>query len=90
MRDNPREGELDSADDVRRRCKKNSPCISSCIEREKKALTAAAEVEKVYSGQTGEGPGENALLVHLHSRHRHNDVSSKQNLRRYLLMLRKI
>jgi len=31
MRENPVGGELDPADDVRRRCKKNSPSVLSCI-----------------------------------------------------------
>jgi len=31
MQDNPEDGELDSAADVRRRCKKNFPSILFCI-----------------------------------------------------------
>jgi len=31
MRDNSKGGKLDPADDVRRRCKKNSPSVISCI-----------------------------------------------------------
>jgi len=43
MRDNPG-GELDPAVDVCRRCKKNSPSVSSCIsKRTKKAVAVAAK-----------------------------------------------
>jgi len=31
MRDNPKGGELDPADDVHRRCKKNSPSVLFCL-----------------------------------------------------------
>jgi len=45
MRDNPEGGEVDFAVDDRRRCKKNSPSVLSCIDKrnKRKAVTATAK-----------------------------------------------
>jgi len=46
-----RRNELDPADDVRRRCKKNSPFVLSCIDkRTKQACDRGSEVGTVHSG----------------------------------------
>jgi len=50
MLDNPKVGELDSAVDVRRRCKKNSPYILSCIDkRTNDGCDRGSEVGTVHS-----------------------------------------
>jgi len=55
-RDNP-EGELDPAEGVRRRCKKNSPSALSCIgKRIRKGCDRSSVVGTVYSGCDGERP----------------------------------
>jgi len=57
MRDNPEGGELDPADDVHKRCKKNSPSVLSCIDkRTKEGCDRGSEVGTVHSGKDGEGP----------------------------------
>jgi len=56
MRDNPG-GELDPADDVHRRCKKNSSSFLFCIgKRTKEGCDHGSEVGTVHSGRDGEGP----------------------------------
>jgi len=56
MRDNPEGGELDSADDVCRRCKKNS--VFSCIDkRTKDGCDRGSEVwTDSHNGRGVEGP----------------------------------
>jgi len=50
MRDNSNRGNLDPADDVRRRCKKNSSSILSCIDkRTEEGCDRGSEVGIVYS-----------------------------------------
>jgi len=49
MRDNPGGGESDSAEGVRRRCKKNSPSVLSCIGK-RTTEGGGSEVGKVHSG----------------------------------------
>jgi len=50
MRDNPG-GELDPAEDVRRRCIKNSPSVLSRIgKRSRKGCDSGSEVGTVHSG----------------------------------------
>jgi len=57
MRDNPEGGELDPADNVRRRCKTNSHSILSCIGKStKEGCDHGSEVEPVHSGRDREGP----------------------------------
>jgi len=58
MRDNPEGGELDPAKGVRRRrCKKNSPSVLSCIgRRTREDCDRGSEVRTVYSRRDGEGP----------------------------------
>jgi len=57
MRDNPEEGELDPTEDVRRRCKKNSPSVLSCIgKRTREGCDHGSEVGTVHSVRDGEGP----------------------------------
>jgi len=57
MRDNPEGGVLNSADCVRRRCKKNSPFILSCIgKRTREDCDRGSEVGTIRSGRDGEGP----------------------------------
>jgi len=51
IRHNP-EGESDPANDVRRRCKKNSPSVLSCIRGQKK-VTVAAKLEEFTAGEAG-------------------------------------
>jgi len=54
MRDNP--GELVSAVNVRRRCKKNSTSILSCIgKKEEEGCDRGDEVGIVQSGRGGKG-----------------------------------
>jgi len=54
MRDNPEGSELDPADDVRRRYKKNSPSVLSCIgKRTRKGCDRGSEVWTVHSGRDG-------------------------------------
>jgi len=56
MRNNPKEGELDPAEGVRRLCKKNSPSVLSCIgKRTKEGCYRGIEVWTVYSGRGSEG-----------------------------------
>jgi len=69
MWNNPKAGELDPADDVRRRCKKNSLSVLSCmfyfrfirfsfrfIKRTKEGCDHGSEVETVHSRRSGEEP----------------------------------
>jgi len=57
MRDNPEGVELDPTDDVRRRCKKNSPSVLSCIgQKTKEGCDCGNEVGTVHSGRGGEEP----------------------------------
>jgi len=56
MRDNPEGGKLDTADDVRRRCKKNSPDLSYIGKRTREGCDRGSEVETVYSKRDGKGP----------------------------------
>jgi len=56
MRDNPEEGELDTANDFHRRCKKN-PSVLPCIgNRTREGCDHGSEVWAVHSGWEGEGP----------------------------------
>jgi len=56
MRDNPTEDKLDPAEDVRRRSKKNSPSVLSCIvKRTKEGVTVAAKSEQFTADNTGKG-----------------------------------
>jgi len=56
MRDNPEGGELHPAEDVRRRYKKNSPSVLSCIsKRTKEACDRDSEAGTVHSGRDGKG-----------------------------------
>jgi len=51
MRDNPEGGDLDTADDACRRCKKNSPSVIPCIgKRIREGCDHGIEVGTVYSG----------------------------------------
>jgi len=51
IRDSQGGGESDSAEDVCRRCMKNSPSFLSCIgKRTKKGCDRGSEVETVHSG----------------------------------------
>jgi len=53
MRDNPEESELDSAEGVRRRCKMNSPSVSSCIgKRRREGYDRGSEVGAVLSASS--------------------------------------
>jgi len=53
MQDNP-EGELDPAVDVRRRCKKNSPSLSSYIDtKTKESCDRSSEIGTVLCGRGG-------------------------------------
>jgi len=55
MQDNPEGGELDLTDDVRRRCKKNSPYVLFCIgKKTKEGCDRGSEVGTVHSGRDGE------------------------------------
>jgi len=57
MRDNPEGGEQDLADDVRRRCKKNSPSVLSCIDkRTKEGCNRGSEFRTVHSERNVERP----------------------------------
>jgi len=57
MRDNTEEGELDPAEGIRRRCKKNfSSVLSSIGKRTGEGCDHGSEVGKVYSTRGGEGP----------------------------------
>jgi len=57
MRDNPGGGELDPAEGVRKRCKKNSSSVLSCIgKRTREGCDRGSEVETVYRGWDEEGP----------------------------------
>jgi len=53
VRDNPERGELDPADDVHRRCKKNSSSILSCIKRTREGCDCGSEVGTAHSKQDG-------------------------------------
>jgi len=56
MRDNPEVGELDPANVERRRSKKNSPSILSCIsKRIKEGYDRGSEVGTVHRGETERG-----------------------------------
>jgi len=51
MQDNPGGGELDPAEGIRMRCKKNSPSVLSCIgRRTKKGCDRGNEIGTVRSG----------------------------------------
>jgi len=57
MRDNPGGGELDPAEGVRRRCKKNFSFVLSYIgKRTREGCDRGSEVGTVHSGRDGEGP----------------------------------
>jgi len=57
MQDNPEGGELDSAEDDRRRCKKNSPSVLSCIgKRTREGCDRGSEIVIVHIGRDEEGP----------------------------------
>jgi len=49
-------GELDPAEDVHRRCKKNSPALSCIGKRTREGCDRSSEVRSVHSGRGGEGP----------------------------------
>jgi len=50
MRDSQRGGESDPAEDVRRRCMKNSPSVLSCMgKKTKESCDRGSEVETVHS-----------------------------------------
>jgi len=53
MQDNPEGGQLDPADDIRGRCKKNSSVLS-CIGRTKEDSNRGSEDGTVHSGRGGE------------------------------------
>jgi len=54
MRDNPKGRELDPADDVRSRCKKNSTSVLFCIvKRTKEGYSRGSEVGIFHSGIDG-------------------------------------
>jgi len=56
MQDNPEVGKLDPAVDVRKRYKKNSPSVLSCIgKRQEKAVTVAAKSGQFTADETGKG-----------------------------------
>jgi len=51
IRDSLERSELDPAEDARRRCKKNSPSVLSCIgKRTRDGCDRGSKVETVYSG----------------------------------------
>jgi len=54
MRENPGGSELDPAEGVRRRCKKNSPSVLSCMGK-RKAVTVAAKSSPFTVEKTGKG-----------------------------------
>jgi len=54
MRDNSR-GELDPAENVHRRCKKNSSVLSCIDKRTREGCDRGSEVRTVHSGRDGEG-----------------------------------
>jgi len=54
MRDNQEGGELDPADDVRRRCKKNSSVLSYIGEGTREGCDRGSEVGTVHSRRCGE------------------------------------
>jgi len=57
MRDNPEGDELDPAEGVRRRCKKNSLSIFSFIgKRTREGCDHGSKVGAVHSGRDEEGP----------------------------------
>jgi len=49
MHDNPEGGKLDLADDVRKRFKKNSPSVLSCIGKRTKSCDRGKEIWTVYN-----------------------------------------
>jgi len=56
VQDNPGGGELNSADDVRKRCKKNSPSVLFCIDkRTKVSCDRGSEVGTVHNREAGKG-----------------------------------
>jgi len=56
MRNNPVGGDLDPADDVRRRCKKNSSFILSCIDKKtKEGCDNGSEIGTVHSERDRKG-----------------------------------
>jgi len=57
MRDNPEGGELNPAEDVRRRCKCKNSFVLSCIgKRAREDCDRGSEVGTVYNGRDHEGP----------------------------------
>jgi len=57
MRDSPEGGESDPAESVRKRCKKNSLSVLSCIgKRTREGCDRGSEVGTVHSGRDGGGP----------------------------------
>jgi len=53
MQDNPVRGELDLAVDDRRRCKKNSSSILSCIDKKtKESCNRGSKVRILHSGRS--------------------------------------
>jgi len=51
MRDNTKEGELDPAEIIHKRCKKNSPSVLSCIsKRTNEGVTVAAKLGQLTAG----------------------------------------
>jgi len=57
MSDNPEGGELDPAEGIPRRCKKNSPSVLSCIgKRTREGCDCGSEVDTVRNGRDREGP----------------------------------
>jgi len=57
MRDNPGRGELDHAECVRRRFKKNSPYVLSCIgKRTREGCDRGSEILTIHTDETGIGP----------------------------------
>jgi len=54
MRCNLEGGELDPSEGVRRRCKKNTPSVLTCIgRRTREGCDRGSEVETVHSGRDG-------------------------------------
>jgi len=53
MRHNPKGGDLDLADDVRRRCKKNSSVLSCMYKRTKEGCNHDSEVQEFTVSETG-------------------------------------
>jgi len=57
MRDNPEGCELDPAEGIHRRCKKNSPSVLSGLDkRTREGCDRGSEVGTVHIGRDGKGP----------------------------------